>query len=198
MEILANLTIVACEGLEKGSPVCLRVQRKAGELQPGRPALGSGLHEFEVGLIEAEVERAVQKGVRLLVVESELLRPNFRQLIGHPQAGERKRRVGAARDHDLQRARKVAEQVCERRVNQLVVQEVVVIENQHRPLRRSRELVDQRRQHHLDKVAPGTRKPRQRLVAKRRVYRPQSANQVAPEPNRVIVFRIEREPGERS
>jgi hypothetical protein len=43
LEILADLTIVACEALEKGLPVGMRPQRQARELEPGRPALGTGL-----------------------------------------------------------------------------------------------------------------------------------------------------------
>src|SRR6266511_2304520 len=198
LEILADLTIVACERLEKGLLVRKRLQRQARKLKARRPALSPGLQELEVGPFQAEVERAVQECVGFFVAEAKLLRPKLRHLPGRAQARERKRRVGAARDRELQRARTMAEQVADRGVDQLVVHEVVVVENQHRPQRRSCELVDQRRQHDVDEAGAGAREPRQRLVAESWVDRPQRSDQVAPEPDRVVVSRVERDPGERS
>jgi hypothetical protein len=190
--------IVACERLEKGLLVRQRLQRQARKLKARRPALGPGLQELEVGPFQAEVERAVQECVGFVVAEAKLLRTNLRHLPGRAQARERKRRVGAARDRELQRPRKMAEQVADRGVDQLVVHEVVVVENQHRPQRRSFELVDQRRQHHVHQAGAGAREPRQRLGAESRVDRPQRSDQVAPEADGIVVTRVERDPGERS
>ena len=92
----------------------------------------------------------------------------------------------------------MAEQVPDRGVDQLVAHEVVVVENQHISLRRVCELVEQRRQHHVHQAGAGAREPRQRLVAERRNDRPQRADQIAPEPDRVVVPRVERDPGKRS
>src|SRR4029078_13011406 len=54
VEILADLTIVACEPWEERLPVGMCPQRQPRELEPGRPALGTGLQEIEVGPVEAE------------------------------------------------------------------------------------------------------------------------------------------------
>ena len=83
------------------------------------------------------------------------LRAELDQLAGRAQAGERQRRVGAGGERELHRPRQVAEQEGQRRVHELVAQQVVVVEHEHDRLGQRRELVDQPRQDDLDQRRPG-------------------------------------------
>ena len=135
-------------------------QRQRGELQPGRPALGALLQQLDVAGLEAERERAVEQRVGLGAVELQLVGAHLDQLAGGAQAGERQRRVGARRERELERPRRVPQQERHRRVDELVLQHVVVVEHQHDRLGQLRELVDEPRQHDVDQRRAGVRQRR--------------------------------------
>ena len=131
VQVVADLAVVAGQRADERGAVAAAPEGERGELEPGRPALRPLLQPVHVGRFEAELERAVEQLVGLGVGELQLLRPDLHELAGRPEARERQRRVGAAGDRDPQRPRQVAQEVRDRGVQELVVQQVVVVEHEH-------------------------------------------------------------------
>ena len=193
VQVVADLAVVPRERADERSPVLAPAQRQRGELQPGRPALGPLPQQPDVRGGKLERQRSVQQRSRRDVVEAQFLRAHLDALVG----GERQRRIGTTREHQLQRGRQVREQERDRRVHDLVADQVVVVEHQHDRLRQLRQLVDQPRQHDLGDAGAGVGEHRQRRAAEPGRDRPQRGDHVAPESDRIVVGGIERDPRER-
>ena len=73
-----------------------------------------------------------------------------RYLARHPQAPKRKRRIGPARDRQLQVRRQATEQKRDRVMYCLVPDQVVVIQNEDEMFRDGADFIEQGRQHRFD------------------------------------------------
>ncbi len=118
------------------------------------------------------------------------------QLTADPQAPERERRLGAARDHDLQRLGPAIEQEGDGLVDARVGDDVVVVEDEDDVRRLRRQVVDERRQHDVGRVGR-TAEMRERLLARSRGDGPQRRDHALEEAHRVVVGAIERQPRQR-
>ena len=99
------------------------------------------------------------------------------QLATRSQPGQRQRRVSSAGDHQVQPRRQVVEQERHRVLDLAGVDQVVVVEHQHDVAAGRAEVVEQRREHHLDRGR--LRRGQQLQLVRRRPRAPPSA---APRP----------------
>ena len=135
MQVVADQPVAAGEVPDESVPVLLGARRERGQLQSGRPTLGPRSQQLDVGRLEPELERAVQQRFGLRLAEAEVGRSDLGHLAGRAQAArpgaEGRRRLAIAR---CRRARQVAEQERERRVDRLGAHQVVVVEDEHERL----------------------------------------------------------------
>ena len=147
----------------------------------------------------SESVQVVQEEVGVLLREAQLLRVDLGQLAAGAQAGERERRLGTAREDELERSGEGARgRKREALVDLRVPDQVVVVEHEHDRVRQRRELVEERRQYVVDDAGPRSPQHGKRDLARARVERAKRMDEVGPEPDRVTVAAVERDPGERS
>ena len=92
VEVVADQPVAAGEVPAKACRSSRRARRERGQLQSGRPPLGSRSQELDVGRLEAEAERAVEQLLGLRLAEAKVGRPDLGHLAGRAQT----RRAGAA------------------------------------------------------------------------------------------------------
>ena len=197
-QVVQDVPVAAGEGGHEARDVGLGAQRQRRQLQPDGPAFGpfgqrGGGREVEVGRDLAEQFR------RLVEVEPEIGGAHLTQLAPPPVPGQAQRRIGAAGQHDAQLGRTVLEQEPDRRVHGVRGDQVVVVEHQQHAgqARLGHDIVDQR----ADQRVVGRRRRRagQRAhpLGDARARQVQSGQHMPPEPDRVVVSRVERQPGDR-
>ena len=71
------------------------------EAQAGGPALGAGLEDGQIVGGEAQAQRFIQKGGRLVEGKAQVRGAQFGQLTARPQAGQRQGRVVARGYHQV-------------------------------------------------------------------------------------------------
>ena len=175
--------------------VRLAGQRQRGQVDPGRPALGARDEQVDVGVVEAELEAAVEERPGLLGGEAQRVGPQLEQLPVRPQRAERQGRVGPGREHELERRRHVVDEPRDALPRRRAGEPVEVVEHQ-RQLGLLGELVDEPRQQHLDDRRRGGGRG-QRLVREARAGAAQRLDDVRPQHDRVVVALVERDPRHR-
>ena len=141
--------------------------------------------------------RSLRKRLGLLLGEAKLLCVDLGQLATGAEAGERERRLGTAREHKLEGLGKVLEKERETLVDLRIPDQVVVVEHEHDRVRQRRELVAERGEYVVDDADPRGPQHGKRDLAGARVERAKRVDEVGPEPDRVVVAAVERDPGER-
>ena len=113
------------EGVASGSPR----QRQAGQLQPRRPALGPTLQPHDVGVVEVELERAVQQAAASSSVNRRSARGSQRSRAGPepPSGNGGSERLAMA----IEPSPGMIEEECERFVDLRVDDQVIVVEHEH-------------------------------------------------------------------
>ena len=129
---------------------CMRERR---ELEAGDPAFGPDVQSGDIISREAQGHHVVEEGGGLVRGETQIVGADLEQLTTRAQATERQRRIGAARDNQVQLWRQVVEQKGHALVNRLGVDQVVVIEHQQDVLRGGADLIEQGPEHRLDLAA---------------------------------------------
>jgi hypothetical protein len=189
--------VAAGEGGHETGHVGLGTQRQRRQLQPHGPAFGAfgqrgRDREIKVGRDLAEQLR------RLVEVEPEIGGAHLTELAPPPVPGQAKGRIGAAGQHHAQLGRTVSEQEPDRRLHAVRADQVVVVEYQQHVglVRLGRDIVDQR----ADQRVVGRRRPachRAHPLGDARAHHVESGQHVTPEPHRVVISPVERQPGDR-
>jgi hypothetical protein len=112
-----------------------------------------------------------------------------------PQPRQRQRRIAAGGQYYAYPGRPVLDQERERLVHLLCADHVVVVEDEHGLL--PGQIVDQRRDQALERRRRWRAEQRSHPFAGPRPSPVQRGHRVAPEPGRVVVPRVQREPGDR-
>ena len=129
-EVVDHEAVVAGEVGDEPGTVRPALQRQRRQLQRGNPALGTPAQRVDVTRIKLEAHRAVEIGGRFVVGETQVRGPNLRQLSAGPEPGQRQRGIGPARHDDVERRRSVLDQVGDRLVNVVRLDDVVVVQNE--------------------------------------------------------------------
>ena len=127
--------------------------------------------------------------------EPQLSRAHLGQLTAGPQPRQPQRRIAAAGQYHAYPGRPVLDQERKRLVHLLRVDHVVVVEDKQGLL--PGQIVDQRRDQALERSRRWRAEQRSHPFAGPRTGPVQRGYRVAPEPGRVVVPRVQREPGDR-
>ena len=198
-QVVQDVPVAAGERGHEPGDVRLAAQRQRGQLQPGCPAFGprgqrrhicSGQRHVGYGGHLPQQRRGLLNG------ELQLSRAELGQLPAGPTPGQRQRRVAAAGQHQAQPRRPVLQQEPQRVVYLPGADHVVIVEDQQRlaVAGPGGQIVDQRCDEPLERGrrrGPGQRAnpPGDSLV-----YLVQGGQHMTPEPDRVVVTGIQRQP----
>ncbi len=141
--------------------------------------------------------RLLQERRRLVCGEPQLRGPQLSQLPASPQPGQPQRRVTAGGQHQVQPGRAVLKQEPKRRVHLLCVDQVVVVEDQYRLVvvtGLGGKLVDQSGHHALERRRRRRTQQGAQPPGDPWAHPVQRGNGMAPEPTRVVVARVQRQP----
>jgi hypothetical protein len=195
-EVVDHRPVVAGERGDEVVRVLASPQGERSEAQSGCPALRALLEAGQVGRVERKPEHVAEEGAGLVVCEAQVAGPHLDQLAARSHPAQRERRLGPVR-----RARS-ARSAAGARAGRRQPRECSGCgargsrRAQHeRPLELG-QLVDQGRQHHA-REAGGTREVAQRRGADLGLHRPQRGDHLLEQLDRVVVARIEGQPGER-
>ena len=147
--------------------------------------------------VSCEAHHLVEVRRSLVRREPQVSGPDLDQLAARPQPGQRQRRVSATGDHQVQPRRQVVEQERHRVVDLAGLDQVVVVEHQHDVAAGRAEVVEQRREHQLDRGRLRRGQELQLVRADPGRHRPQRGDHVGPEGHRVVVAGVERQPRSR-
>src|SRR5262245_43029421 len=87
------------------------LERQRHQLETGDPALQLGLQPYD--LIMSQIKSDLIQEIRRLVrQELQILSPKLQQLTSGAVAGQRQRRLGPSRQHEVEGWRQVVEQEC--------------------------------------------------------------------------------------
>src|SRR5439155_704587 len=168
-QVVDDVAVVARKGLDELVRACPAADGKRREVETGRPSLRELTQPDDVRTIEPEPMQVVQKEVGLLLGEAKLLRVDLSQFATGAKASERKRRLGTAREHELDGPRKVLEKERKTVVDLRVPDEVIVVQHEHDLVWQRRELVAERREDVVDDADPRSSQHRQRKLAGTRI-----------------------------
>ncbi len=182
------------EVAEVGPPRRSSARGQGGQLQAGDPSLGPLLERGDVRRLEPQAHHVVEEGGRLLVGESQVGRTDLLQLAAGAQARQRQRRVGPGHDRDGDLRGKVVEQERHGLVDRRVVDEVVVVQREHRRPGQRVEVVHQADQHVLGRQPAVGVQQGARLCARLRDGALDGGHEVGEEAAQVAVALVEGEP----
>ena len=128
--------------------------------------------------------------------EAQVGGPDLHQLAARPQARQRQRRIGPAREHEVRTLGQMVEEVGQPVLNVVAIDDVEVVEDENDIPVDAVQLVDERREH-------GFRR-RVRRIQERACVRAEAGHRrlerredVRPEQRRIVVALVEREPRHR-
>ncbi len=196
-QVVDDVAVVPGEPGNETGGVVAPLEGERSELKGGNPSLRSLSQSRHFLRGQAQPRHPVEIGGCLLGRKAQLRGTDLDELSANPPAGQWQIRVGARADHDVNVWRKVAQQDGHPVANVAVVHHVVVIEHQPNRARGSGELVEHGGEHKIGRE--GCLRRREELqrgspdAGHRRLERGHDAG---PEGGRIVVRRIEREPGD--
>ena len=193
-QVVDDVAVVPREAGDEPGDVVSSLHRQRRQLQGGDPPFGTPLQRRHVRGRQLQAHHLVEVRRSLVRREPQVGGTDLDQLATRSQPRQRQRRVSAAGDHEVQPRRQVVEQERHRVLDLAGVDQVVVVEHQHDVAAGRAEVVEQRRQHHLDRGRLRRGQELQLVRADPGRHRPQRRDQVAPEGHRVVVTRVERQP----
>ena len=192
-EVVGDVPVVAVERAHAGLRLGQPAQPQRGEVEPRRPALGSLHEQRDVLVVEGDGLALDEQLARLVESERELGGADLGERAARAQPPERERGIGARRRHDARVRRQVLDRVLERGEALVVAEHVQVVQHDGERLPVGRdavhELVHGDGRRHARCAEPCERHP-----AEARPDPVDRRRDVRPEPRRVVVARIERDP----
>ena len=196
-QVVDDVAVVPGEAGDEPGGVVASLHRQRRQLQCGDPPFGASLQRRHVRGRQLQAHHLVEVRRSLVRREPQVGSADLDQLAACPQPGQRQRRVSTAGDHQVQPRRQVVEQERHRVLDLAGVDQVVVVEHQHDVAAGRAEVVEQRREHHLDRWRLRRGQQLQLVRADPGRHRPQRGDHVAPEGHRVVVAGVERQPRSR-
>ncbi len=174
--------------------ILLLLEHDRGQAEPREPPLGSLGESLDVGRGEPNVRLAKER-VGLRGRDTEIACSQLGQIAVGAKPGDRQPWVLAARDHDLNCVGGAIHELADRLLAGTARHRVPVLEHEN-DRRAVGELVDEKRNARLDdRPRPGAERP-ERAPADGVVDVLKRRDHVTPQPSRVGVLRVERDPGE--
>ena len=190
-QVVQDVPVAAGERGHEAGRIVVPAQGQRGQRQPGRPALGPGRQRRHRRIRQGR-RRVLEQFPGLRGSEPQLGRAYLGQLAAGPQPRQRQRRVAAAGQHQADPGRPVLDQERERLVHLPCADHVVVVEDEQDLVRS--QFVDQRRDQPLERRRRGRPEQRTKAVVNPGAGPVQRGHRVPPEPRRIIVGRVQRQP----
>jgi len=196
-QVVEHIPVAAREGGHKAGRVGVSIQREDGELQAGDPSLGAARDGGQAGRRQLQPGGLPQQGGGLLHGEAQVVLAQLGQLTAGPQPGQRQRRVGAAGQHQPQHRRRPIQQQGETGVDRWRLDELVVVQQERDLLGPGDQLVDEGGHDRLQRGRLGPAEQRGDPLANVDPRPVQRRDDIPPEPHRIVVSGIQRQPGDR-
>jgi hypothetical protein len=148
-QVVQHVAVAAGEPRHEGADVVLAPQRQGGQLQPHDPSFGPVAQCGHGRLGQFGPDRRPQQGRGLLGGEAQVGLAQLGQLAAGPQPGQRQGWVGAAGHHQPELRRDTLQQDSQAVVDRWLLDQVVVVQDQHDLPWPLDQLVDQHGQHRL-------------------------------------------------
>ena len=193
-QVVEDEAMAPGERLDEPRDVVAPTHRQRRQLEPRDPALGALVEGGDVLGGEAEAHHLVEEGVGLGRAEPQVRGPQLDQLAPGPQPRQGQRGVRTRCHGHGHLRREQAQQVLHRAMHGSGLEDVVVVERQHRPSRPPLEPDGQVRQHRVDRsLAVPLGQAGVRGAGRIRLLH--GGREVGQEPAEVVVTLVEREPG---
>ncbi len=121
-------------------------QRERRQLKPGNPSFRARFQASNFFIRQCQSHHLLQKVGSFLAAQAQVCLAYLQHLSPRAQARQRERWIGATGQQHVQIGRKMLKHKLERIVNRLVANQVIIIQNQSRVLRKLRQFVDERSQ----------------------------------------------------
>jgi hypothetical protein len=194
-QVVQHVPVAAREGRDEPGRVGVAVQRQPRQLHPGDPALGAGHQRRQAGAGQVQPGLPQQRG-RLFGREAQVALAQFHELPAGTQPRQRQRWVRAAGHHHPQLGRQPVEQEPEAVVDRRRIDDVVVVQHQGEPVSLRHQRVEQGGHHRLRRRLRAVQQ-RGDLPADPGPHPVERGGGIAPEPGRVVVAGVQRQPGDR-
>src|SRR5215218_3383734 len=194
-----DVAVAAPKRCDEGVLVLLVLQGEGGEVDPRGPPFGSLEQYGEVIRADVQPHLLVQQAVGFLLGEGELLGADLVHLSPGPQPPQWQRRVGAARDDEVDILGEVVHEEGHRFMSVLLGHELVVIEHQYDSLGQLGELVYERGKRYSDEPLPHGTHSQENIGSEVLPFWHNAAQRfyyVSPQPDRIVVLLVEGDPGE--
>jgi hypothetical protein len=196
LEVVEDVPVVARQGLDHRVGVGRVLEQQGREVDACGPALAALVQRRQVLRWQRSPGDRLRQRLRLHLGQAQIPGAELEQLAVPAQAAEWKPRRGAGGDDELDARRQVLEKEVERRVAQLAVDEVVVVEDDHALARQCRQRVEQQRQDPGEEVVGVDVHPQRHRPVELRARLADRPDQVRPEARGVGVAAVQGEPGE--
>ena len=198
-QIVQDRTVAAREAGHEPGRVGVVAQRQPGQLEAGGPAFGAGGQGGHRLVGQGLAGVPGQQGGGFGGAKAQVGGADLGQLAAGPQAGQGQGRVGPAGQHQPQPRRRMLQQQADAVVDRRRLDQVVVVDHQHELVAGGPggELVDQGRHQPLGRGRVRAAQQPDDLLGHPRAHPLQGRGHVAPEPDRVVIAGIQRQPGHR-
>ena len=195
-EIVVEVSAVAGEAGELVGEVGYVPQGEPREVEPDRPAFGSGVEGGELVLVEVgDAERSPQDRRALGGVEHQLVEPRLGDAALAAQAPDRQGKVAARRADDLEVRQRVSEPIAQRRLDGEVGDPVHVVEHEADRARVGLDARPEVERGAGDRVGVAG-EDGVGLIGALDAGGAERGGHVRPEPHGIVVAVLERQPGE--
>ena len=194
-EVVEDEPVAPGERLDEAVRVGRAGGGEGGELQARGPSLGTPLERDDVLRLQAEPHDVVEERRRLGRGEPEVCGADLEQVPAGPEPRQGQWWIGPRRHRHGDLRWQVVEQEGDRLVHLGAVDDVVVVERDHRRPGQRVELLDQAGQHVLRPHGPLVLEQRRRVGADLRAGDADGRHEVREEPPQVGVRGVERQPG---
>jgi hypothetical protein len=174
----------------------LTPQRQRRQLQCGGPALGRFPQPGNVGCAQAQPIDVQDKGIGLVLIETQILGADFDELVAHAHPAHREPGGVPAGDDDAQMVARVIDEKCHDRLGRRVGHPVPVVDGDRECLSSGVDFVDQRGNDVSSGIAGAFLQDLVELAAECRPRPAHRLDQVGQEPDGVVVIGIDGDPGE--
>ena len=163
--------------------------------QAGRPAFGARDQSPGRSRLQGVRDVHFEEIYSLLHGKPQVRRPQIVNLASGPEPGERQGRVAADQKHRVETRGEMFDQEGHPRVDVCIVNKMIILENEQDPPRAARKGIDQGGEGRFEGRGLGGFQPFQSPGAGLGINGFNRGEDIAPEPVRVVIARIEGDPG---
>jgi hypothetical protein len=129
-QVVHDVAFIAREGAHEPGGILPPLHRQRRQLQPRDPSLGPPLQGCNVGCRQAQPHHLIEERRRLVRGETQVCRPQLRQLVARSEACQGQGRVGSGGNNEVQLRRQVLEKKRDAAMDRLGLDHVVIVQDE--------------------------------------------------------------------